>query len=269
MVSLAQLATRLGPRVPTCGDRPTPYRRRVPQTPTFSDVLRSLRLFGIDVGGALFEMARHRRGTATLTTDERLRRRFRLSLQRAGVDLEVLQADRVPTSGGVIIMWNQTTHLDHLALAIALPRSFVSLYNNEVARFPFYGAYLRDGGHFHVDRTDGEQWRASIDRAASYVRAGGCVVVSPEGTRSFDGRLLKMKRGAFLLAVSSGQPIVCATVVGGHQRMPRGSPIVRAGRLRVVFSAPLTLSTDVAALQASVVETFERTLLEFRLVDGE
>ncbi|MDP2345394.1 MAG: lysophospholipid acyltransferase family protein [Deltaproteobacteria bacterium] len=233
-----------------------------------ADILRSLRLFGVDVGALLLEMALGRTDGLTTTTDEGialLRRRFAFSLERAGVDSEVLHADRVPATGGVVVMWNQTSHLDHLALVVAMPRPFFTLYNNEVARFPFYGDYLQASGHFHVDRTDETQWRASVDRAAARVRDGGCVLVSPEGTRSFDGRLLPMKRGAFLIAVHSGRPIVCATVVGGHDRMPRGNPVVRAGPQRVVFSPPLALSTDIEALQAAVVETFERTLIEYRL----
>ncbi|MDP2341544.1 MAG: lysophospholipid acyltransferase family protein [Deltaproteobacteria bacterium] len=240
----------------------------VPPTPTVADILRSLRLFGVDIGCVLLEMALHRTKGLTTTTDEGialLRQRFASSLERAGVDSEVFHADRVPATGGVVVMWNQASHLDHLTLVVAMPRSFFTLYNNEVARFPFYGDYLRNSGHFHVDRTDEQQWRASVESAAARVRAGACVLVSPEGTRSMDGHLLPMKRGAFLLAVGSGRPIVCATVVGGHERMPRGSPFVRAGRQRVVFSSPLALSTDVDALQAAVVETFERTLVEFRL----
>ena len=35
-------------------------------------------------------------------------------------------------------MWNQESHLDHLALLPAIPRPFFSPFNNEVARVPFY-----------------------------------------------------------------------------------------------------------------------------------
>ena len=91
----------------------------------------------------------------------------------------------------------------------------------------------------HVDRNDEAQWRASIARAATRVRDGECVLVSPEGTRSWDGRLLPMKRGALQLAAASERLIVCVTVIGGHARLPRGSAIVRAGPLRVVFAEPI------------------------------
>lgn len=71
-----------------------------------------------------------------------------------------------------------------------------------------------------------------------------------------------MKRGAFLLAIASGRPIVCVTVVGAHERMPRGSPVVRA-----VFSDPIPTAghdeADLAPLQAIVAETFEATKARF------
>ena len=146
----------------------------------------------------------------------------------------------------------------------AIPRPFLSFFNNEVARTPFYGAQLAAAGHLHLDRNDEAQWRASVARGAALVREGRCFLVSPEGTRSRDGRLLPMKRGAFIFAVASQRPIVCVTVLGGHDRMPRGSPIVRAGPVRVVFSEPIPTEShrvdDLAPLQAEVVATFERAM---------
>ncbi|MBS1123456.1 MAG: 1-acyl-sn-glycerol-3-phosphate acyltransferase [Deltaproteobacteria bacterium] len=190
-------------------------------------------------------------------------------LDALGVRLEVLQRERVAVAGGLVFLWNQESHLDHLVLAAAIPRPFFSLYNTEVARFPLYGHFMRTTGHAHVDRNDEPQWRAAIAAAATRVSHGECVLVSPEGTRSADGKLLPMKRGAFLLAVQSGRPIVCATVIGGHERLPRGGMVVRPGPLRVVFSDPIDTaghSVETGALQARVAGIFETTKRAHRAV---
>jgi 1-acyl-sn-glycerol-3-phosphate acyltransferase len=135
-----------------------------------------------------------------------------------------------------------------------------------VRAVPFYGAYLARHGHVWLDRNDEAQWRPAIASAAARVRAGECVVVSPEGTRSRDGRLLPMKRGAFMLAEQSQRPIVLVTVIGGHARMPRGSPIVRAGRMRVVFSEPnAEPSEGVEAWKQLVIDGFESTKAAYAL----
>jgi 1-acyl-sn-glycerol-3-phosphate acyltransferase len=229
-----------------------------PARPTVGDVARTVRVTLTDALPMLAAMAGGR--AVSSTTEEGLaliRRVFAGTLRRLGVQLEVAGTENVPREGGVVFMWNQESHLDHLALPCAVPRPFFSLYNNEVARFPWYGARLRATGHMHVDRNDEAQWRPAIARAAERVRAGECVLVSPEGTRSADGRLLPMKRGAMLLAVEAERPIVCVTVLGAHERMPRGSPIVRAGPMRIVFSEPLACARDGASIAAAVVRTFE------------
>jgi 1-acyl-sn-glycerol-3-phosphate acyltransferase len=153
-------------------------------------------------------------------------------------------------------MWNQESHLDHLVLALAVPRPFFSLYNNAVASTPLYGAYLRKHGHVHVDRHNEAQWRPAIASAAARVSAGECVLVSPEGTRSSDGQLLPMKRGAFLLARQACRPLICVTLVGGHERLPRGAMVVRPGPLHVEFSEPLAPNDTKGDLEQRVVETF-------------
>jgi 1-acyl-sn-glycerol-3-phosphate acyltransferase len=163
----------------------------------------------------------------------------RRALSLLGVELECLGAERIPREGGLVFMWNQESHLDHLVLAAVMPRPVFSLYNNEVRSVPLYGEYLRRTGHVWVDRNDESQWRPAIARAATRVRAGECALVSPEGTRSPDGKLLPMKRGAFLLAEAAERPIVLVTLIGGHARLPRGAVVVRRGPLRAVFSDPI------------------------------
>ena len=210
---------------------------------TALDVARTLRLFAIDMGGMLARMATVDVGrlpsTATGDGLAEIAATCSRALERAGVRLEVIGRERVPREGGLVFMWNQESHLDHLVLPVAIPRPFFSIYNNAIARFPIYGRHMKRSGHVHVDRTNESQWRASVARGAGRVSDGECVLVSPEGTRSRGGELLPMKRGAFILAEQSRRPIVCVTVVGGHDRLPRGSAIVRAGVMRVVLSEPI------------------------------
>jgi 1-acyl-sn-glycerol-3-phosphate acyltransferase len=246
---------------------PRPEGYVPPPPPSPADVARTLRVAGTDLVVYLARLALARDVPSTDTADglAAIGVSFRRTLGRLGVDLEVSHAERVPREGGLVLMWNQETHLDHLVLASAIPRPFLSLYNNEIARFPLYGRHMRRSGHLHVDRTDEAQWRASVARAAARAREGAAILVSPEGTRSWDGELLPMKRGAFILASAAAQPIVCVTVIGGHELLPRGSPFVRAGAIRVVFSEPIAAAGEAEERLAEVVaETFRATKRRYR-----
>ena len=174
------------------------------------------------------------------------RKRYLRILSRLGCTLEVIGIERVPQDGGVVFLWNQASHMDHLVLPATVPRPFFILFNNELGALPLYGAYLRRSGHVHVDRTQEAQWRTAIASAAQRVRQGQCVLLSPEGTRSWDGKLLPFKQGSMMLAGLARSPIVCVSVVGGHERLPRGCATVRPGRVVVEFSFPIVMTDDSA-----------------------
>jgi 1-acyl-sn-glycerol-3-phosphate acyltransferase len=221
------------------------------------DVLRTIRVAITDVVPVSWYLATTRESSNSSVGLARARITYANILRHLAIRLEVLHTERVPTAGGVIFMWNQESHLDHLVLALAIPRPFLSLYNNAVARVPLYGKHMRQAGHIHVDRTDEAQWRAAIARAAELAGGGECILVSPEGTRSWDGELLPMKRGALMLALAAAVPIVCVTVIGGHRCMPRGSPWVRSGTIRIVFSEPIDAAESTPeALAETLVATF-------------
>jgi 1-acyl-sn-glycerol-3-phosphate acyltransferase len=234
-----------------------------PARPNILDALRTALAACAIVPSYFGPMALHRvrAAPATTTTEglEKIRKTSKRALRLLGIELEVFGEQHVPAQGGLIFMWNQESHLDHLVLAATLPRPFYLLFNTEVFRTPIYGKYLKDCGHIWIDRNDEEQWRAAMADAAFRVQQGACMLVSPEGTRSWDGQLLPMKRGAFLLAEQALRPIVCVTVIGGHQRMPRGTAVVRPGPMRVVFSSPLDIQSDSEQNKQAVVHEFETT----------
>jgi 1-acyl-sn-glycerol-3-phosphate acyltransferase len=64
-------------------------------------------------------------------------------------------------------------------------------------------------------------------------------VVYPEGTRSPDGRLLPFKKGAFLMAVEAGVPVVPVTISGSFRVMPKGKVRVVPGTIRVTIHEPI------------------------------
>ena len=66
-----------------------------------------------------------------------------------------------------------------------------------------------------------------------HIRAGGSLLVFPEGTRSRDGRVRRLRSGAALLAAEHGLPIVPIYMSGTREAMPRGHRwmVFRAGRL--------------------------------------
>lgn len=146
-----------------------------------------------------------------------------------------------PRDEPVFFMWNQSSHLDHLVLAALIDRPVRSLYNREMARVPYYGEWLRAQGHYLVDRFDEQQWRSAIEQAGREARErrNFSFVVSPEGTRSWDGRLLPMKRGAFMLAIEAQLPIVAFVIDGAHRVLPRGSGVIRPGRIDVEIAPPV------------------------------
>jgi 1-acyl-sn-glycerol-3-phosphate acyltransferase len=194
--------------------------------------------------GALWDMARSAIADDT-TTDvglARVRATLAPRVAQLGIELSVTGASRVPRDGGLVFMWNQTSHVDHLVLPLAIPRPFHLTYNNEVRRFPIYGKRLAQTDHFWLDRNDEAQWRAQVAAAAARIAAGACVLISPEGTRSWDGRLLPMKRGAFLLARAARRPIVCVLVRGAHARLPRGSFAVRPGAIEIELAEPIAVN---------------------------
>jgi hypothetical protein len=98
-----------------------------PPPPPLADALRTIRVMVTDLAPYMARLATNLDAPST-TTEQGLasvRASFTRTLDRLGIELSVLHTERVPREGGLILFWNQESHLDHLVLASAIPRPFI------------------------------------------------------------------------------------------------------------------------------------------------
>ncbi len=93
-----------------------------------------------------------------------------------------------------------------------------------------------------VDRESREGALESLKTSVRYLKEGLSFAVYPEGTRSQDGRLLPFKKGAFVLAIQAGVPIVPVSISGAQKLMRKGEWAIRPGEVLIRFGPPVDAS---------------------------
>lgn len=156
-----------------------------------------------------------------------------------GVKLDVHGADLVDTTRSYVVMSNHLSYVDIVVLFLALPIIPGFLAKSELTKVPFLSQALRSGGHVIIDRKKTSNAVATLNAAAEQVRDGKTVLIFPEGTRGDSDTIGKFKKGGFHLAKSAGVPILPVGVRGARGIFPRGSLLVRPGRVEVHIGEPI------------------------------
>lgn len=197
------------------------------------------------------------RGHVTRSTiDERTRWFGRRVIELLDIRLTASGTENVPPRP-VIYMSNHQSHLDIPVLYATLPSpSIRMLAKTELFRIPLWGASLRAAEFIEVDRSNHARSLASIEEAARLVRDGVSIYLAPEGTRSRDGRIGRLKKGGFHLALGTGAPIVPVAICGTIDILPRGGKVMRSGQpVSVQIGPPIEVAgRDLTGLMAQVSE---------------
>jgi 1-acyl-sn-glycerol-3-phosphate acyltransferase len=168
---------------------------------------------------------------------------MRVGRRILGIELVVSGLDRLDRGTPYVFMSNHLSFLDGPLLMIVLDRLARVIVKRFVFRIPILGLGMRYSGYVPLDREGAGAGRRSIARAAFLIKEKGySFLIYPEGTRSFDGKLLPFRRGGFFLALESAAPIVPVSVQGTYELMPRGQSFVRKGRVRITFHEPIPVT---------------------------
>lgn len=165
--------------------------------------------------------------------------------------LEVTGLENVPASGPFILMVNHCNFLDPGAAVIALlPREVVLFTKVENLRLPLAGLLFRLYGVVPVER--GEADVTAIKRAVKVLlKDRDILLVAPEGTRSYHGRLLPAKNGMAFLAAQTGVPILPVGVAGVKAFWPNVRHFRRT-RVRVMIGHPFRFRSQDGVRQDGV-----------------
>lgn len=168
-------------------------------------------------------------------------RAVRLGTRMAGIRVRVEGLERIP-SGICIFVANHTSYVDPLAFVPAIPRRVSILLKKELFRVPILAAAMRGAQFISVDRGDPDAAAESVDRAIELLKRGVSFAIYPEGTRSRDGRMRPFKRGAFVMAIQSGVPIMPVSISGAQHLLRKGDWTVHPGDVLVHFGEPIETS---------------------------
>jgi 1-acyl-sn-glycerol-3-phosphate acyltransferase len=126
----------------------------------------------------------------------------------------VIDSDKVPADGPVIIAPNHFSFLDHFFVAVYLRRKVQFMAKSQLFKMPLQVVYS-NGGVFPVRR--GRRDEEAFRTAHAVLARGGIVVMYCEGGRSRTGELGEPKPGIGRLALESGAPIVPTALVGSDK----------------------------------------------------
>jgi 1-acyl-sn-glycerol-3-phosphate acyltransferase len=158
-----------------------------------------------------------------------------------GVSVRVEGQASIPT-GVCLFVANHTSSADAPAVVGAIPRRIAVLVKESLFKWPIVGQAFTLARFIPVNRADRDSAIASVDKAAEAMRDGQSFLIYPEGTRSPDGRLQEFKKGAFVLAIKAGAPIVPVLCSGAHRVMAKRSLKIQPGEILVEFLAPIDAS---------------------------
>jgi 1-acyl-sn-glycerol-3-phosphate acyltransferase len=180
------------------------------------------------------------------------------------VKVEVFGTDRLTRGTTYVLASNHQSLFDTPIVFACLPLSFRILYKRSLNRIPFLGWHLFLSGHIGVERQNPTKARESLERAAVRIRNGTSVVVFPEGTRSYDGKMGNFKKGSFRLAIKANTPVVPLAIANSHLVMRRGEVTVYPRTVQLHIGEPISVEgmgeDDAGALSNRVRAIVEKAL---------
>ena len=83
---------------------------------------------------------------------------------------------------------------------LALGLQYRWVIKKELRKVPLFGLALETSRNLFIDRSKGSDALESIKRGVAQLPEGTSILMFPEGTRSWDGKLLPFKKGGFVIA---------------------------------------------------------------------
>ena len=165
------------------------------------------------------------------------------------VKLEIEGLENIETDKQYIFISNHPAAFDLPSVYWGITNKHGMLAKKQLKYVPFFGWAMWAAGHYFVDRHNHRRALAMMDQVALLMSKdkNHSLVIFAEGTRSVDGQLQQFRKGAFVLSLDTGIPIVPIVINGAFKaKKKKGSQII-ATTIKLLVLPPMqpnNYSTD-------------------------
>ncbi len=155
------------------------------------------------------------------------------------VRVTVKGRENISKGKAYVFVANHQGAYDIFAIYGYLNHQFRWMMKKSLEKIPLVGKSCRVSGQIYVDNSSPAAVRETMEDAKHQIASGMSVVVFPEGSRSLTGKVGKFRRGAYMLAVEFGLPVVPITIDGAYDVMPRTAKLPHWGHITLTIHHPI------------------------------
>jgi 1-acyl-sn-glycerol-3-phosphate acyltransferase len=163
--------------------------------------------------------------------------------------------ENIDPSQSYVYMANHQSNFDIPVLLAHLPVQFRWLAKAELFRIPIFGRAMRGAGYIEIDRFNQKSAFESLNQAAGKMKNGLSIMMFPEGTRSRDGKIRPFKKGGFVMAIGSGEPIVPVIIKGTWPIMAKSSLRINSGDVTLQIERPIRTTDYTRDTKEDLIES--------------
>lgn len=137
--------------------------------------------------------------------------------------VSVRKSELIEPSKSYVFIANHQGAFDVFLVYGFLNQNIKWVQKHELRKIPFVGKASEIAGHVFVDNSSKKAMIRTIDKVEKELEDGASIVIFPEGARTEDGKMVRFKKGAYIIAEQMQLPMVPLTINGSYDILKIGS----------------------------------------------
>ena len=166
-----------------------------------------------------------------------------MSCKLIGLKVDLSGEEHLFSTRPVVFILNHQSNADGFLVAKLIRRDIAYLGKSELSRQPIRSRLMQWGGLVMVDRNNSAKAGNAMQALIAAIRQEGLsAAIFPEGRRSHSTTLGEFKKGAFLIALRAGTPLVPIVIHNSILAQPKGDKFYTPATVKVDVLPPIDCS---------------------------
>ena len=186
-------------------------------------------------------------------------------IKTSGVQLEIRGKKNIKDNKNYIFAPNHSSFMDFPVLFVAVNKYLVFVAKKELERIPIFKSILSISGSIFVNRDNTNDAIDSLDELKSDIKnTPRSVVVFPEGTRSNLNQLKSFKKGAAVLSINTGLPIIPVYIMGSSDWWNTKNFRKNSNKIVVNFGKPIITENKQYEDRKNITNSIKKEIIKLQ-----